>query len=238
MKQTLLILLALLYVVLEFVSPLWPPEEPIPYGVDREGLLALRHSFSADTVQSFLETAFRAEDLESARRIHKWAVPIRLQIHGSPTSGDRFALERAVSQITPLIRPHRIELTNKKPNVDVYFLPSSQLRAHEPKYRPGLRGLYWCWWSSSGTIYRARFVIATDATTEPERRRLIRLYLVRILGFRGATDSNKASVMSSDRSVDAQDYSALDRALIELLYRPEIPAGMSERVAQIYLSEP
>jgi len=98
--------------------------------------------------------------------------------------------------------------------------------------------MYWCWWFPTGEIYRARVVIANDTNTESERRRLIQLYLVRILGFRGATDSDQESIMASDQVVDEEDYSALDKALIQLLYHPEIQAGMPGWVAETYLAEP
>jgi hypothetical protein len=232
------VLLAALHVGLELYPPSWTSPEPEPYRVDRERLADLRPSYSADTLRCFLETAFRADNVTSSPRILRWTGNLRLSVHGEPTGRDRLTVERAISEIAPLIRPRRIGLVQQKANVDLYFLPGDELQAHEPNYRQGSPGLYWCWWYSTGAIYRARIVIATDAATDADRQRLIRTYLMRVLGFHGTTSSARDTVLAEEHDgTEVAGYSALDRALIELLYRPEIDLGLTRWIAQKYLAD-
>jgi hypothetical protein len=131
--------------------------------VDLERLESLKSSYSTDTRRVFLQAAFAPEDGKSRRRVRKWSDDIRIKVIGSPTSQDRRTLEQPVEELRPRLGSVRIGFENDDANVEVFFLPSGRLVAHELNYNQGSRGVYWCWWSRTGVMSKARMGFAVPA---------------------------------------------------------------------------
>ena len=82
-------------------------------------------------------------------------------------------------------------------------------------------------------------MIATDLTSEPERHRALKTFLLGVLGFMGSPpERGEDSLLDIAREPRPNEYSSLDRDLVRLLYRDEIYPGMSLRTARLVLVAP
>ncbi len=239
--QALLAVLLLFFVALELLYPSGPEIAGEAFRPDRSKYETVRESFPATTIEYFLHVAFRRER-GSSFHIRKWRESLRIRALGTPSEHDRNALSQAVNELSPLIAPLEMTLTERDPNVEVHFSPAAELPKYEPNYDPGdpgSEGTYWCWWSNVGEINRCRIVIATDLTSESERGRVFRTFLLGVLGFMGSRpERGEDSLLDRGRDPGRHEYSSLDRELVRLLYRHEIYPGMSLRTARSVLIEP
>ena len=239
--QALLAVLLLSFVALELLYPSGPEIAGEAFRPDRSKYETVRDSFPATTIEYFLHVAFRRKR-GSSFHIRKWSESLRIRALGTPSEHDRNTLSQAVNELGPLIAPLEMTLTERDPNVEVYFSPAAELPKYEPSYDPGdpgSKGTYWCWWSNVGAINRCRIVIATDLTSESERSRVFRTFLLGVLGFMGSRpERGEGSLLDRGRDPGRHAYSSLDRDLVRLLYRHEIYPGMSLRTARSVLIEP
>jgi hypothetical protein len=236
--RAVLAILLLCFVALELLYPAGPELIGETFRPDRSKYETVRDSFPAKTIEHFLNVAFRRERA-SSYHIRKWSESLRIRVLGTPSEYDSNALSQAVSELSPLIAPLEMALTERDPNVKVYFSHAAELPKYEASYVPGSEGTYWCWWSHVGEIDRCRIVIATDLTAESERSRTLRTFLLGVLGFMGSRPGRgDDSLLDKDRDPGPPEYSSLDRDLVRLLYRQEIYAGMSLRTARLVLIAP
>ena len=234
----LLTVLLTLLLALELLYPSGPEITGESYRPDRSEFEAVRDSFSARTIDYFLHVAFRRER-SSRFRIRKWNESLRISTLGTLSNEDSIALTQAVEELIPLIAPLQVTLTDRDPNVEVYFSPATDLPKYEPNYESGSEGNYWCWWSSTGAINRCRIVIATDLLSGAKRRRALRTFLLGALGFMGSRpERGEDSLFDPTSELGGDAFSPLDQDLVRLLYRGEIYPGMSLRTARSVLSAP
>jgi hypothetical protein len=173
----------------------------------------------------FEEIALGLEYGEAADVVHKWSGPILVELHGAPTAEDRAALADVVADLGPLIGAERISVVEEGGNVDLWFAPVSQFPTIEPHYVPGNLGFFWIAWNGTGTIHRARVLIASDQATQAQRAHLIREELTQALGLVRDSDRYQESVFYQGWSETAR-YAAIDEAVIRMLYRAEVRPGM------------
>jgi len=237
-SQALLAVLLLSFVALEFLYPSGPEITGESFRPDRRKYETVRDSFPEKTIEYFLNVGFRPEK-GNRYHIRKWNESLRIRTLGRPSEADRNVLRRAVKELSPLIAPLEMTFTERDPNVEVYVSRAAELPKYEPNYELGSRGTYWCWWSSVGAINRCRIVIATDLTSEPERHRALRTFLLGVLGFMGSPpERGEDSLLDIAREPRPNEYSSLGRDLVRLLYRDEIYPGMSLRTARSVLIAP
>lgn len=182
--------------------------------------------YSSDAVRYFTEIALGSEYGDASGIVRKWREPMRIKVHGSPTQEDLRTLSSVMGEINALLGTTQMRLDDANPNVNIYFVPEAEFSRYEPNYRPLNYGYAWTWWNND-TIDRARILISTVEINQQERSHLIREELTQSLGLLRDSFRYSDSIFYQNWT-DTTQFSALDRQLIQMLYRPDILPGMSK----------
>ncbi|WP_430682900.1 DUF2927 domain-containing protein [Leptolyngbya sp. AN02str] len=183
-------------------------------------------------IDYFAEVALGSE-FGGNSNIRKWESDLRIQYYGNPSQEDLNTLQSVIRELNDLMdlagSSVRLSLVNSNPNVQIYFVPEANFRQYEPNYIPRNLGFFWARWNGNA-IGSARILISTTGVTQRERSHLIREELTQSMG--PMRDSYRyADSIFFQRWTDTTEYSGMDRAVITMLYRPEIRSGMNRATA-------
>ncbi|MGV0026573.1 DUF2927 domain-containing protein [Phormidesmis priestleyi] len=185
--------------------------------------------YTQEQIRYFMEVAMGTEysSVKDAAKVRKWQEDLRIQVLGTPTKADLETLKTVVSEINELTAGTiRLQLVAQNPNVTIHFAPEWKFKQLEPNYQPVNYGYFWTRWNHD-TITSANILITSKQVTQKERSHLIREELTQALGL--MQDSNRyADSMFYQPWTDVTQYSSLDRALIKMLYSPQIRPGMTQ----------
>ncbi len=175
----------------------------------------------------FESIALGAEFGGSSATVRKWLQDVDVQIHGAPTTKDREATAAVVADLNRLISTVDVRLVNKNADINIYFVPISKAANYVQGYIEGNDGFFTFYDKPSGELERADIAIATDVT-QVLRSHLIREELTQSFGLAKDSDRYPDSIFYEQYS-EVQKYSAMDEAIIKLLYRPEITVGFTRK---------
>lgn len=179
-----------------------------------------------ETIDYFLEIALGSEWGNSSSTIRRWTQNLRIQPMGTPSQADRNTLETVVAELNQLTNGQvSLQIVQENPNVQIYFVPEAEFSRYEPNYVPRNLGFFWARWNNSG-IYNSRILISTTGVSQTERSHLIREELTQSLGLMRDSYRYEDSIFQQ-RWTQTNQFSDIDRAIIQLLYRPDIRPGMS-----------
>jgi hypothetical protein len=185
--------------------------------------------FTSEEISYFLEVALGSEFGNTHPVIKKWEEPIRIRVYGSPTADDLNTLRAVIADINRLVDTIDLEMSTRagerSPNIKIYFIPEPHFKQYEPNYEPLNYGFFWTWWDQEN-LDQAHVLISTTHITQKERNHLIREELTQALGLMNDSNRYPDSIFYAPWT-DITSYSEIDKALIALLYRPEIHAGMT-----------
>ena len=174
----------------------------------------------------FGDIAGQVEYGDEGGLVHKWTEDLRIAVYGDPTRRDLAALDNVIQDINELIAPLRLTLVENDPNLEIHFAPETGLAAILPEYVPGNLGFVYVWWDGDGAITQGAILISTTGVTPDERAHLIREELTQSLGLLADSLEYEDSIFQMDWTT-ANRYAPIDRAVIEMLYRPELVPGMT-----------
>lgn len=195
-----------------------------------------KRRYTPEEINYFQEIALGSEYSESSSIIRKWQGDLRIQVIGSPTSEDLKTLKTLTNEINRLTSGINLKIVDNKPNVKIHFVPVSEFKRYEPNYQPGNDGYAWVNWNQNNVIYSANILIAKTGVNQKERSHLIREELTQSLGLLRDSYKYKNSIFYQPWT-DTNQYSQLDKTLIQILYRPEIRPGMTKsQVANFFKS--
>lgn len=183
--------------------------------------------YTAEEINYFMEIALGAEFSTSSSIIRKWEGDLRIKIIGSPTSEDLNTLKTVINEINHLVSNINLKIVDNQPNVKIHFIPVSQFQRYEPNYRPGNYGYAWIKWKQNNIINSANILITTTGVSQKERSHLIREELTQSLGLLKDSYQYKNSIFYQPWT-DTNQYSQLDKKIIQMLYQPEIRPGMTK----------
>jgi hypothetical protein len=187
---------------------------PAPYG------------YTEAELAYFAEIAFGAEYGGSANPLlHRWEVSPSIRVHGAPSAVDQAMLTQVMDEINALTQGVRLQRTDGAGEIDIYFVPQADFPQYEPNYIPGNSGFVWVWWDQPQRIVRARIMVASDISQEG-RSHVIREELTQSLGLLGDSRRYPESIFYASPALIGS-YAPIDRALIEMLYRPELAPAMT-----------
>jgi hypothetical protein len=185
--------------------------------------------FNREQIDYFMEIAMGSEyNQEAIPKVRKWSGNVRIQVVGKPTQADLRTLQTVVSEINTLANGAiRLQLVDRSANITIHFAPETQFSRLEPAYVPVNFGFFVTRWNNRGIINYANILITTTGVTQKERSHLIREELTQSLGL--MRDSYRyADSMFYQPWTDVTRFSELDRALIRMLYMPELKPGMTK----------
>ncbi|KAM3094435.1 DUF2927 domain-containing protein [Phormidesmis sp. 146-12] len=184
--------------------------------------------YTQEQIRYFMEVAMGAEYSNvNGAKIRKWQEDLRIKVLGTPTNADLETLNTVINEINELTAGNvRLQLVTQNPNVTIHFAPEWKFKQLEANYQPINYGYIWTQWNND-TITNANILITSKQVTQKERSHLIREELTQSLGL--MQDSNRyADSMFYQPWTDVTQYSSLDRALIKMLYSPQIRPGMNQ----------
>jgi hypothetical protein len=194
----------------------------------------LSKGYTQDQIDYFIEVALGSEFGDATSTIKKWNGDVRIKVFGSPTQEDLKTLRSVINEINTITKEVRLKLDNNNPHVKLYFVPESKFRQYEKNYRPTNLGFFWNSWNAKNVIYSSNILISTNQVTQTERSHLIREELTQSLGLMKDSYRYKDSIFYQGWTSTTK-YSEIDKALIEILYRPEIRPGMTKaQVLQVF----
>ncbi len=186
-----------------------------------------KKTYTPEEINYFLEIALGTEYSASSSIIRKWQGDMRIKVIGSPTSEDLKTLGTVINEINNLTSDINLKIVESKPNVKIHFVPVSEFKRYEPNYQPGNDGYAWINWNQNNVIYSSNILIATSGINQKERSHLIREELTQSLGLMRDSFKYKNSIFYQPWT-DTNQYSQLDKTVIQILYRPEIRPGMNK----------
>lgn len=214
--------------------------------------LSSTRSYTGEQINYFLEVALKSEYGDSEPTIKKWDGDINITVFGSPTPEDLRTLQVVIDELNTLVSGIRLQLIiknlrkNQSPlhrnphihspnsNLELYFVPESEFAKYEPNYQPVNYGFFWNWWNDNYAIHRSKVLISTVGITQQERSHLVREELTQALGLMGDSERYSDSIFYQGWT-ETTHYADIDKALIEMLYRPEIRPGMTQsQVLQVF----
>jgi hypothetical protein len=181
----------------------------------------------------FREIAGAAEFGENGGVLHRWKEDPRIAVYGDPTARDRRELDRVVGDLNELISTVEVSVVQSDPNMEIYFVPVDEFASIEPNYVAGNMGYVYVWWDAEAVIYSGRVLISTTGLTPAERAHVIREELTQGLGLLNDSWLYPDSIFYQGWT-ETTRYAPIDRLVIEMLYRPELSAGMEiDRALQV-----
>ena len=189
-------------------------------------------TYSRAELDYFFEVGMNVEFGHSGmQQIHKWQDDLTIEVHGDPTPIDLAELDLIVAELNELQSAVNLRVVSKNGNVQLYFTSVDAFRAVEPNYRMGNDGFFWTYWQA-GAIVRANIFIL-DSQADIYRRHLLREELTQSLGLMNDSDEYDDSIFYAPWSA-VTTFSDIDKALIGMLYRPDIEVNMdAEEVAEL-----
>ena len=188
----------------------------------------IERQYSQEEIDYFMEIALGAEFGDIVPVIKKWEDNVRIKINGIPTEEDVLAVKTVMNDLNKLVETVDIKIVERNENVTITFSPESEFSDIDPNYVPTNYGFFWALWHDDNyVIYNASILIASALITQPERSHLIREELTQSLGLMNDSEKYENSIFYQ-KWTDVNGFSDIDKAVISLLYKKGIKAGMSK----------
>lgn len=191
--------------------------------------------YAADEIDYFTAIAFGAEIGDSSPFLRRWRsdTDLQIRVNGAPTPDDLVMLDSVLAEISRLT-PLQFEIVDDVATAEIYFVPGADFQTVLPHAQIGSDGFVWVWWGLDDHLTRSSVLIASDRA-QSLRDHVIREEVTQMLGLLQDSELYPESIFYRAPS-EVAEYLPIDGVVIELLYRPELRAGMSlthaERVAR------
>jgi Protein of unknown function (DUF2927)/Bacterial SH3 domain len=192
--------------------------------------------YSAAALDYFLEVAMGSEYGDATPNIRKWETDLRIQIMTpNATAQDKAVVEQVIAELNQLLeqsagatgRPVTLTLVNSNPNVEMYFVPAESFTQYNSNAQEGQIGSAWMQ-VNNNVISGAEILIASNYLTDVERAHVIREELTQSLGIMKDSWLYEDSIFYQGWT-RTNEYTALDREVIRMLYDPQLEIGMSQQ---------
>lgn len=186
-------------------------------------------------VEYFKEIALGFEFGNSSNITRKWDRDIMIFVGGDENETLQNELDNVTVELNDLISQDNIEITvtadTAASNFYVFFGPGATYAELDPRAEGFTEqdfGLFFVSWTSnrirSGSMY-----VDTNRPAQRSQLHLLREELTQALGMAKDSDLYPNSIFNSNYSVDVTMYSDLDKAVIQMLYHPQMDVGLNEQ---------
>ena len=206
------------------IAPTLPTTTPTPDNrFEVEGLT------TQQLLDAFRTVAGGSEYGGAGTSIRKWAMPVRLVVNGNPTEEDMAAVRRVVNWLNGIEGYPGISIVEKNGNAAIWFVKLDEMKNVVDGYMAGNWGFFWTEFNSQ-SITKATVAIASDVTSQAARNHLVFEELVQSMGLMQDQYEYEDSIFYGNWTT-VQEPSEMDRALVGMLYLPEIKHGMGVQEA-------
>lgn len=166
-----------------------------------------------------------------AAMLEKWTHDVHVTIDGAPTPTDVARVQQTVDALATLMAPRRVTVGGGR-DIVVSFVPKAEFAAalgssDYPSYADGVTRPLVETGVDAGALHSAHIVI-DSGIAQYGRNRVITHELLHAIGLDHTACTS--SVMFGESRTDTSPrwtMSAFDQRMVQLLYRPELAAGMS-----------
>ena len=180
-----------------------------------------------EIIDYFEDIALHAEYGTNDNMVHKWGAPITVYVKGSPTWQDRQVLQDVFDRMNAVNGFPGIFETSQEAsaNLVIEFAYDRDYRNITPSnINDSTDGFASCWWQDS-VIYKAKIGIRTSIT-QTERNSVIWEEMVQATGLQNDSYTYPESLFYQGYN-EVQEPTTLDWLMFEVLYHPDIKAGMT-----------
>ncbi|NIK72783.1 hypothetical protein FHS56_000269 [Thermonema lapsum] len=188
-----------------------------------------------EIVDYFVEVALGSEYGNEDKRIKKWKKEIRYHIMGNPHPEYLAELGRVIDELHKLTGLSFTEVKKRRDaNLVIVFGSAENYIDIEPqakKYTDENWGLFFSRYNGLGEIYNATMYVDVFRAKGNEVKHILREELTQLLGLMRDSYRYKESIFYQPWT-NVTEYAPIDRALLRLLYHPDMPMNANEEVAR------
>jgi hypothetical protein len=204
------------------------PEGPVRY------CDAFRQDYLyATTLDYFADITFTPPEYgDGGTIIYKWDRDLRINITGEPEYSDIDAVLSAIDDLNGLTGNISLSLNDSDANVIVYVGSGRPILDYLETNDTNLSNGGFFFWTRNDTavVDRATIAISNDYYSASLRAYNLRYALVYVLGLHGVSPAYNDSIFYTHYT-PVSHYSALDQALVRMLYDDRLTAGMTKEEA-------
>lgn len=191
-----------------------------------ESLLYLKDRTLFEEAFNYLtEVAFSPEyNDDGTKALKRWHSPIRLHIVGDCSDENLAVIDRLIDWLSRIDGMPEIICTEEDSNHSFHFVPLDEMSLLIDNFPEDNWGIAWVYWSNFD-IEQGLCAVASDMMTEEEMTHIIQEEFIQSLGLLNDSYTYPDSIFQQHWTV-TQHPSALDFALIRMLYGPAITPGM------------
>jgi len=188
----------------------------------------IKKEFTYEEMNYFYEVAFYEERFnEPTDKVIKWDEDIRIYCSGNYDSLDFFFVKEAIKEINSLKIPPNLSLVKEKweANIEIIFSQKEELgKLFNFSKNRLINGIGELYSKESGEINKA--IIGINNSFEGKKSVILE-EITQSLGIIGDSHSMRTSLYYQRGSSNINTLPKVDKKLIELLYHPSIPIGLS-----------
>ena len=204
------------------------PTEAVTPGEPEPVRRVSRKGYTIEQIAEYFdEVALNAEYGSSDHRVHKWNSPIILCVKGAPTTQDRLVLQTILWKMNAVygFPGIRETISEAEANLVITFADDNEYAQLTPSNIDDLTdGFATCWWQNS-VIYKADIGIRCSIS-QNERNSVIWEEMIQATGLQNDSYRYPDSLFYQGYN-EVQEPTTLDWILFELLYHPDMSAGLS-----------
>ncbi len=174
----------------------------------------------------------------------KWDRDILILVEGEENQALRNELNDIVEELNDLISDENIELIITSDSLDYNFYvffgtgdDYADINPDAEDYVADNFGFFYVNTNISDHIIWASMYVDTERADPQRQLHLLREELTQSLGLAKDSDWYSDSIFNSDYTVAVTEYSEFDKALIQLLYHPQMSTGLDSTEADSVLRE-
>ncbi|XVU23321.1 DUF2927 domain-containing protein [Actinoplanes sp. CA-054009] len=168
-----------------------------------------------------------ALEAKSTAVVNRWTDElVTVRTHGF-SSAATTCLTKTIADFNALSKTTDLRLADGPGDIEMYVAPLAKFHSLDPAYdyADGDVAFFNTGWAQDHQINEATILIRADDTTASERCRLIRGELTESMGLTEESSKHPTSIFYSEYTDAPSQYSALDKAVIRLMYDPAIHPG-------------
>ncbi|MEV4343902.1 DUF2927 domain-containing protein [Actinoplanes sp. NPDC049596] len=194
----------------------------------------VKPKISQAALNYFFAVALGTGDGNRGNVVNRWTDElVAVRVHGFTDAG-RSCLDKTIADFNALTRSNDLRLGDGPGDVEIYIAPISKFKSIVPAYdyAEDDAAYYTTTWAGEHQISKATILIRSDRSTAAERCRLIRGELTEVMGLSEESAQHPDSIFYSEYSDAPSRYSALDKAIIRLMYDGAIQPGDSRHAVE------
>lgn len=187
--------------------------------------------YSKEAIEYFLEVALGSEYGNADKVIAKWQGEIRLYVAGEQIEPLNQELRKIIKELNGLMKTCKIREVSEEDEANlILFLGSRQ--AYSERYEPKAEryndlGFFYIYPNEVKIFERGSLYINTEQMLANDTRfHFLREELTQSLGLMNDSFKYADSIFYQKWSLTSS-FSALDKQIIEMLYLPQVKAGMN-----------